>query len=434
MTDALDRVYSTLIDDDEDHGCRELPDSACRVVPNNAAKLVGGFTLQKIGDRIADPKTVLAWMLTSLGAPDFTVGLLVPIREAGSLLPQTALVPVVRRFGLRSRVWAAGAVGQSLAVAAIGFAGATLTGLGVGLATLIALGVFSLARAISSITAKDVIGKTIPRGNRGSVTGVAASVAGFAAIAAGILIYTTSESAGGEVLALTVLGASLLWVAAAGVFMTVDEEPSRDEETDPAASIAESLQMLRDDGPFRHFVVARTLLLVTALSPPFVVSLSASVSESGVSGVGPFVIATGVAGLIASPIWGRLADRSARLVMSTSAGSAGVIVLAYLALRWSGLDSTLWLGPSVYLLLALVHAGARMGRKTYVVDMGRDDARTRYVAVSNSIIGAALLVVGGLGAVVALIGAQWTLVILAVAGLAGAIVSYRLPEIHEGWG
>lgn len=432
MTEALDRVYSTLVEDEEDHGCKELPESACRVVPGNAARLVSGFTLQKIGDRIADPKTVLAWMLTSLGAPEFAIGLLVPIRESGSLLPQTALVPVVRRFGLRSRVWAAGAVGQSIAVAAIGIAGATLTGLGAGIGVLVALAIFSLSRAISSITAKDVIGKTIPRGNRGSVTGIAASIAGFAAIAAGIIIYLTAEDAGGEFLALGVVGASLLWLGAAAVFMTVDEEPSKGEETDPAASIAESLEMLREDEPFRRFVVARTLLLVTALSPPFVVSLSASVSEAGVSGVGPFVIATGIAGLVASPIWGRLADRSSRLVMSASAGLGALIVVTYLGLRWSWLDSTVWLGPSAYLLLALVHAGARMGRKTYVVDLGRGDSRTRYVAVSNTIIGAMLLAAGGVGSVVALIGTEWTLMILATAGLAGALVAFRLPEIHEG--
>lgn len=431
MTDALERAYSTLVEDEDDHGCRELPESACRVVPGNAARLVSGFTLQKIGDRIADPKTVLAWMLTSLGAPGFTVGLLVPIREAGALLPQTALVPVIRRFGLRSRVWAVGAVGQSIAVAGIGLAGAILSGLGVGVAVLVALALFALARAVSSVTAKDVIGKTIPRGNRGSVTGIAASIAGFAAISAGLIIYLTAESAGGELLALVVGGASLLWLGGAGVFITVDEEPSRGEETDPAASIAESLQMLKDDQPFRRFVIARTLLLVTALSPPFVVSLSASVSEAGVSGVGPFVIATGIAGLVASPIWGRLADRSSRLVMSVSSGVGGLIVVVYLGLRWSGLDSTVWLGPATYLFLALVHAGARMGRKTYVVDLGHGSTRTRYVAVSNTIIGAMLFVVGGLGAMVAIIGAQWTLAILAAAGLAGALVAFRLPEIHD---
>lgn len=431
MAGVLERIYSTVVEDEEDHGCGELPDSACRVVPGNAAKLVAGFTLQKLGDRLADPKTVLAWMLTSLGTPGFAVAMLVPIRESGSLIPQTALVPVVRRFGLRSRVWAVGATGQSVAVAAIGLAGATLAGLEAGIAVLVSLALFSLFRAISSITAKDVIGKTIPRGNRGSVTGIAASVAGLAAIAAGGAIAISARSAEAMVLGLVIAGASLLWLGAGAVFMTVDEEPSPGDESDPAATIAESISLLRDDETFRRFVIARTLLLVTALSPPFVVSLSAAVSQDRVSGVGPFVIATGVAGLIASPIWGRLADRSSRLVMAVAAGGGGVAILCYLGLRHMGLDSTSWLGPAAYLTLAIIHAGARMGRKTYVVDMGSGEQRTRYVAVSNSVIGVLLLMVGLVGAGVAQVGPQWTLLGLALTGLVGAAVSLSLPEIHD---
>lgn len=430
MADVADRLYSALIDDDEDHGCRELSESACRQVPGNAARLVGGFTLQKLGDRIADPKTVLTWMLTSLGAPGFAIALLVPIRESGALLPQAALVAIVRRFGLRSRVWAVGAAGQGVAVVGMGLAGALLSGLSAGVAVLVALAAFSLFRAVSSITAKDVIGKTIPRGNRGSVSGVAASVAGLAAIGAGAAIALFAQNAGPLALALIVGGASSLWFGAGAVFLTVDEAPTPGDESDSASGIAESLSLLRGDPGFRRFVVARTLLLVTALSPPFVVSLSAGVSQSDVSGVGLFVIATGVAGLVSSPIWGRLADRSARLVMATAAGGGALAVLGFLGLRQAGLDSTMWLGPATYLLLAVIHSGARMGRKTYVVDLGKGDQRTRYVAVSNTVIGVMLLVVGLAGAGVAQIGGQWTLLGLAVAGLIGSRVSYKLPHIH----
>lgn len=42
------------------------------------------------------------------------------------------------------------------------------------------------------------------------------------------------------------------------------------------------LSLLIEDRPFRRFVFARTLMLVTALSPPFVVALSATIESSAV--------------------------------------------------------------------------------------------------------------------------------------------------------
>ncbi|HSM44635.1 MAG TPA: MFS transporter, partial [Acidimicrobiia bacterium] len=202
------------------------------------------------------------------------------------------------------------------------------------------------------------------------------------------------------------------------------------EESDPAATIAESLTLLRDDISFRRFVVARTLMLATALSPPLIVSMSAEASEAGVSGLGPFVVATGLAGLASSPIWGRLADRSSRLVMAIASGSAGVVILAFLGGWIAEVDAGSWLGPTAYLLLAIVHAGARMGRKTYVIDLGSGDARTRYVAVSNTVIGARLLFTGVVSAVVAEMGTELVLAGFAVLGLVGSMAALRMEEIH----
>ncbi|MGD2061235.1 MAG: MFS transporter [Acidimicrobiia bacterium] len=431
MAGILERLYDTLVESDEDHGRGDLPDSSYREVPGNAARLIGGFTFQKIGDRIADPKTVLAWMLTSLGAPGFATALLVPIRESGSLLPQALLVPMVRRHGLRSRVWAVGALGQSVAIAAIGLAGFLLTGAGLGVAALVALAVFALARSVSSISAKDVIGKTIPLGERGSVTGIAASVAGLAAIITGVLLTTSLRDAEPTALSLVVAGSALLWLAGGAVFFTVREEPSPEDRSDPGTSLRDSLSLLAEDAPFRRFVGARSLMLVTALSPPFVVSLSASIGESAVSGVGPFVVATGIAGLVASPVWGRLADHSSRLVMAAASAASAVVIAGYLGLRAGGLDSTSWLGPVTYLLLAIAHAGARMGRKTYVVDMAGGDERTRYVAVSNTLIGLVLLGTGLVSALVAGFGAQWALAGLALAGVAATWVSLSMEEVES---
>src|SRR5690554_5196836 len=59
----------------------------------NGLRQVVANTLQAIGDQVVNAKTVLPWLFASLGAPAVMIGLLVPIRESGSMLPQAALTP-----------------------------------------------------------------------------------------------------------------------------------------------------------------------------------------------------------------------------------------------------------------------------------------------------------------------------------------------------
>jgi len=80
-------------------------------------------------------------------------------------------------------------------------------------------------------------------------------------------------------------------------------------------------------------------------------------------------------------------------------------------------------------LLAFVHTGVRVARKTYVVDMAGDDRRTEYVAVSNTAIGVLLLVAGALSGALATFGNEAALLFLAALGLLGVLVARTLPEV-----
>ncbi|MEZ5079369.1 MAG: hypothetical protein R2878_01635 [Thermoleophilia bacterium] len=82
-------------------------------------------------------------------------------------------------------------------------------------------------------------------------------------------------------------------------------------------------------------------------------------------------------------------------------------------------------------MLSVIHLGIRVGRKTYVVDLAEGDERTEYVAVSNTIMGAVLLVVGGITAGLATLGSAVALAFLGVIGLAGAVLGMRLPEVSR---
>lgn len=409
----------------------DLPPHVTAELAPNALRIVGSHTLQNSGDRVVDAKTVLPWVLASVGAPAGLIGLLVPVRESGSLLPQVLLLPWVRRQPVRKWLWVIGAGGQALAAATMALITATATGTGAGVGLLAALAVFALARSLSSIASKDVLGRTVPKGLRGRITGVAAMASGFVAITLGVAVRVWGGADAAPLVLAAMLGAgALTWVGAGAVFATVVEPPGTDDAAD-GGRFGHAWALLRDDAPFRRFVVVRTLLLVSALSPPFVVALAAR-HGAGLGGLGPFLIASGLAGLLTGRLLGRFADRSSRgLMMAGAAAASAVIVALLVVLTVPRVRDAVWLYPVVYLLLAVAHTGARIARKTYVVDLGSGNQRTDYVAVSNTVIGVLLLVTGAISGALAQLGVEVALGFLAMLGVLGALLARTLPEVSR---
>lgn len=425
----LERVYEHLVED-EDHGRGTLPEVVVEAVPGNAAKQIAALTLQKAGDLVVDAKTVLAWLLAAVGAPAAFTGLLVPIRESGAMLPQAVLVPLVRRLPVRKWVWVTGGALQALSALAMAAVAATLDGPRAGIGILLALAAFALARSLSSIAAKDVLGRTVPKGARGQINGYATIGSGIAAITVGLgLRAIGGDDSPPETFAWFLVGAAVAWGVAISVFARVTEVPG-ERDRGSSRPIGGAITLLRDDAPFRRFVVARALLLVSALTPPFVVTLASEQGDASLAGLGSFVISSGVAALVGGRFWGRLADRSSRRAMMMAAGASSTIVVGFLGLSLIDEVRELpMLYPATYLLLALTHTGARLGRKTYVVDLAEGNERTDYVAVSNTAMGILLLVTGAATSAVALLGVEAALVVLAVLGYLGVVVSGTLPEV-----
>ena len=439
---AVEKLYSLLLRRKHDAE-EELPPEVQRNVAPNGLRLVLANALQSSGDQTVNASTVLPWLIAALGAPSALMGLLVPIRESGSMLPQAILTPLILRVKYRKWVFVSGALVQAASVAAMAVTAALGEGLLAGLAVVVALAVFALGRSLCSISSKDVQGRTVPKGERGQINGLATTAAGIVAITLGLAIrFFGGEDLAAAQLAVLLAAGAALWVLVAVVYAGV-REPSHEAEEprgstkEPARSnwFRETVRLLRDDRPFRHFVLVRSLLLVSALSPPFVVALSIESGSESLAGLGGFIIASGLAALIGGRIFGRIADRSSKLLMSIGAAVASAIILAVvLVVSLPGFSGDGWgslLFIVVYFMLTLVHTGVRVGRKTYNVDMAEGDQRTKYVAVSNSPMGLILLVVGGASSLLALVGLEWALVLLAALGLIGVFAGARLPDVSR---
>ncbi|MEE4330660.1 MAG: MFS transporter [Wenzhouxiangella sp.] len=429
----LDQAYQKLVNEEDARVCRDIDDEACRVVPGNFFLHIITQFLTKLGDAVANPKTILAWMLSALGAPGIFTAFLVPIRESGSLIPQLLIGSFVRRFPVRKWTFVLGCLLQGLAVAAMAVVAVSLTGTAAGLALILALTVFSLARGLCSVASKDVLGKTVPKTRRGRVSGWSETLAGLITVGIGIgLLLGPSEPDSMAPYLLLLASAAGLWLLAAGSYALIREYKGATEGGGNAlAEAVKRLRLLLEDRPFRHFVIARSLLLCSALSAPFFIMLAHEQTDGTLLVLGLFVIADGLASLFSAPFWGQFADRSSRRVMILAGAAAGLtgLTLVTIVTLVPGLAGSQWLYPLFFFALAIAHSGVRLGRKTYIVDLGGGNKRTDYVSVSNTVIGVVLLMTGSVGALTTVVPVSGVILILAAMGLAGAWASARLPEV-----
>ena len=432
-SDRLDRAYQLLVNEEDARVCTDIDDRACKVVPGNFLLQVISQFFTKLGDAIANPKTVLAWMLSALGAPGVFTAFLVPIRESGSLIPQLVIASYVRLQAVRKWTFVVGCVLQAVAVLAMALVAVTLTGTAAGFGLLGALVVFSLSRGLCSVASKDVLGKTVPKTRRGRVSGWSEFLAGLVTIGVGTLLLLDLREPGDMATYLILLAiAAGLWLLAAGTYAMIREFPGATEGGGNAITEAlKRLKLLQTDPPFRQFVIARSLLLCSALSAPFFIMLAHEQTDGALLVLGLFVIADGLASLVSAPFWGRFADTSSRRVMILAGSGAGLvgIVLVVIVNGIPPLADSQWLYPLFFFFLAIAHAGVRLGRKTYIVDLAGGNKRTDYVSVSNTVIGVVLLLAGSIGALTAIVPVSVVIIILAIMGVGGAILSARLPEV-----
>lgn len=254
------------------------PESVQKHASTNAKRYVWAHGLQNIGDQIVAAKTLLPWLLHSAGAPGFFIAMLVPVRESGSMLPQAALTPWVKSRPRRTTVWIAGALGQAIAAVLIGLAALFLEGTALGVAVIIALAGFATARALCSMASKDVQGRTIPKGQRGQISGRAAMLGGVAAIIVGAVLWIIRDNVTKPIVAGLIFVAALSWVAAVLIFRGIVEPTNEDDKDEPNKTWwQDTWRLFAEDKNFRDFVIVRSLLLVTALSTSFIVTLSAQV-------------------------------------------------------------------------------------------------------------------------------------------------------------
>ena len=385
----------------------------------------------KVADGLLDPKLVLAWIMSAIGAPGYLVGLLVPVREAGALLPQILLAREIQARTIRKYFWGVGSLLQGLSALGISVAAYTLQGAQAGWVIIGCLAVLSVARASCSASYKDILARTVSAGSRGTVSGAAGTIAaaavfGFAALLAfGIVPLTVTA------LSAAVALAGGLWVFGALVFLGLDE-PADTRDSNAMDTMSRMLAPLWTDGQLRLFILVRGLLTATALAPPFLVILSHVESDAGLGNLGLLMLASSLAAITSSYVWGRISDTSSRKTL-IYAGSLAALALggaAIVGLVTGGLGG-IWIAPAFLFGAQIAYEGVRAGRKTHLTDMKTGGQKAVYTALSNTAIGVLLLVGGVFGVIANTFGPAIVLALFAVMCLAAALCALRLTDVQS---
>jgi hypothetical protein len=306
-----------------------------------------------------------------------------------------------------------------------------LNGYSAGYGLIVALILFSLSRGFCSVSMKDVQGKCIPKTRRGRLSGLATTLGGTATVALTVLLFWDRGDPSMAFYSLLLLLAAALWLIAGALFAGVEEYPGETGGGGNAIHDAiSSLSLLKTDKPFRHFVITRALLLCSALAAPYFVVLAQQQTESGWA-LGVFLLASSLASSLSASFWGWAADTSSRKVMIRGALMASMVCLgvAGTALVMGKSMGGVWFYPGAFFVLSIAHAGVRLGRKTYLVDMAGGNKRTDYTAVSNTVIGVLLLATGALTALISTFSNIAVILVLGLMGLAGAVSAMGLSEV-----
>ncbi len=387
--------------------------------------------LSKGADGLIDPKLVLSWLLTHLGAPGIVIGALVPVRESGALLPQLAFARKVETMAQRKYVWALGSVVQGLAACGIALCVILFDGAVAGWSVLACVAVLAIARAASSVSFKDVLARTIAKGRRGAVTGFATGLAAVVAFSFGLLMALGIFDVAVPVLAAAVALGGAAFVVAGLLFLRLDEPEHGSDAAEPR-DLAAMVRPLRDDPQLQIFIAARAGLTVTALAPPFIIMLSTASGDSALDQLGPMVMASTAAAFLSSYIWGRLSDHSSRQTLMAAGALSGVVLLVVgiVGLGSAGLGGAWGAGLAIF-AAQTAYEGVRQGRKLHLTDMAEDDFRARYTALSNTLIGVALMAGGLFGLLADRFGPAPLLIVFAAISLVGALIASRLDEVQQ---
>ena len=410
-------------------------------------RIIVALVLSKVTDILLSAKTTLPTLLNTLGAPSWMLGLLVPLRESGSLLPQALISDWLITKHSRRLPWIVSMLTQAFFIAMMIFVPLFVLplfmdqasrgyALSSGLLVLVALTGLSLARAMTSLTMKDIQAGHLDKGKRGNVVGIAATAAGVLSLLFAVFTLFSGKMDEQVILIIAVLCVAAMLVSVLTLKNLETKVEGRRCDGDNATKENLTAAKIKSyiatfSGQLGLFILVRSCFVHTALIAPFYIIWASSLSShNGLITLPGFIIAQASASILSSYTWGTLSDHNAKLTMQLGALLVLLVCLATVFIIQFELTQfiySIWFVVG-YFLISVGHNGARSGRKIYALDIKEGANRTEFIGKANTAIGAVILLLGAFYAILTFAGNLILFSVIALGLIIGLLLSTSMKN------
>ncbi|RLC69398.1 MAG: hypothetical protein DRI81_20510 [Chloroflexi bacterium] len=398
----------------------------------------------RLAEALIDPPLVLTWFVSQLTTSNLLTGLVAPLGNACWFLPQIFVSARIQRMERKMPSYTLAAVIRTVAWIALAAAVWLLDDpllLLIGFFVLYA--VARLSAGLAGLAFFDVMAKTIPARRRGSFFAWRQFLGGVLGLGAGwvvkiVLTHPALPFPRDHAILFFLYCAAMIPGLAAFIII---REPSGAVVSEPVTvgkQLRRAGNLMRADGVYRRYLLARIALLLAGIAVPFYGVYAKGVLGAPEGMVGVYLTTRIGSQLLCNLPWGHLSDRRGnQLVLRLrSLGSGGT---ALLALALVGLMELLqlegtwlpYLAIPLFILDGAIRPSQVLSGSNFLLELVPETERPLYLGFSNTLMGVVVLISGLGGLVVDVVGFAGLFAASLTLCLIGYWLATELPEPRE---
>lgn len=290
---------------------------------------------------------------------------------------------------------------------------------------------FSFSGGFAGLSYGDIIGKLVPKGNRGKLYATKQFIAGFAGLLGGglvVKVFSLESLHFPHNYAITLLIGFAGLVIASTAFWFI-REPLSNQSQESRDSFRQFLRrvpsIIQKDNSFFWFLIVENMASFSLMMLPFYMVYAKDTFQVGAEYVGKYLLWQ-IAGTILSNVyWGFISQRkNSDHVVRQCVAIGGLIPILALLLQPLGPD---YFGI-VFLFIGFVISGRRVGFEPYLLDLAPEDQRTIYLGINGTLNFSVVLlpILGGI--FIQFLGYQVTFIMTTVIMLLASFLTRKFKE------